>query len=85
MIDWSISLGNLLTLAGFLGGGVLFVFAVRRDVDVLSQRFIPLEQAVVRLTDILVELGRQDVRLNNLEDNQIRRYPARKRRQSSPG
>lgn len=32
-IDWSINLGNLLTIAGFLFGGVMFVIKVREDVN----------------------------------------------------
>lgn len=74
--DWTITLGNLLTVAGFLGGGIFFMIAIRRDVDILSTRLAPLEKAVLKLTDILVQLGRQSERLNALERD-IERYDAR--------
>jgi len=66
-IDWSMNIGNLLTIAGFLGGGVFFVVAVRRDVDMLSARLKPLESAVTRLADILERQARQDERIRALE------------------
>lgn len=54
-------------MCAFAAGGVGFVVAVRRDVAVLSSRLGPIENAVVRLTDIMEKLGRQDERLKAVE------------------
>lgn len=67
MFDWTISLGNVLTLGGFAFGGVAFVYAVRQDVAVLAERLKPLEAAVVQLTNILVTQARNEVRLDAVE------------------
>lgn len=76
-VDATISVGNILTLVGFVVGGIMFVVAVRRDVDILSTRLAPLEKAIVQLTDILIKLAIQDVRLNTMERdlqrNELRR------------
>ena len=81
VIDWSVSLGNLQTMGGFVAGGVLFVLAVRRDVDILSTRLKPLEDAVVQHTSILITLARQDVRLAAVERDLERNDPRKQRRE----
>lgn len=81
-LDWSVSLGNILTVLGFVAGGLMFVLAVRRDVDILSTRLKPLEDAVVQLTTILVTLARQDVRLEAVERD-VERNDARKQRRQA--
>ena len=82
MIDWTISIGNLLTLGAFAASGVGFVVAVRRDVAVLSNRLFPIESAVNRLADILEKLGRQDERLKAVERD-IERNGTRQQRRKS--
>jgi hypothetical protein len=79
MIDWSVSVGNILTLAGFAFGGISFVVAVRRDVSVLAARLGPIESAVVKMTEILERLGRQDERLKAVERD-VERNDLRKQR-----
>ena len=41
--DWTISIGNLLTIIGFAGSGVVFVMFIRADLQVLSSRVMSLE------------------------------------------
>lgn len=84
MIDWNISVGNLLTMAAFGAGGISFVVAVRRDVAILSSRLGPIESAVVRLTDIMEKLGRQDERLKAVERDVERNDTRQQRRKSGP-
>lgn len=80
VVDWSVSVGNLLTLLGFAGGGLGFVFAVRRDVAVLATRLGPIEAAVVKLTEVLQTLARQDERLKVIERDVERNDPRKQRR-----
>ena len=44
--DWTISLGNLLTIAGFAGSGVVFVMMMRTDIRLLGQRVSAVEHAL---------------------------------------
>lgn len=84
VIDWTVSIGNILAVTAFVGSGIVFILAVRRDVDILSTRLKPLEDAVVQLTSILVTLARQDVRLDAVERDLQRNDPRQQRRESNP-
>lgn len=66
-MDWTVNLGHILTVAGFVGVGAGVIYGVRRDVAILSSRLNPLEAAVLKLTEILERLGRQDERLKSVE------------------
>lgn len=44
--DWTISLGNILTVAGFAGSGVIFVMLMRTDIRLLGQRVGAMESAM---------------------------------------
>lgn len=81
VIDWSVSVGNMLVAAGFIAGGIFFVLMVRRDVDILGVRLVPLEKAVVQLTEVLITLARQDVRLGAVERDLQRNDPRQQRRE----
>lgn len=88
MIDWSISVGNLLTMVGFMGGGIAFVVAVRRDVSYLSRRLMPIENAVETVRDhlstLVTTMGRHDERLKAVERDVERNDPRKHFRQASP-
>lgn len=65
--DWTISLGHILTIIGFVGTAVGVIFAVRRDVSVLSARLEPIEEAVKALTAALTDVARHDERIKAVE------------------
>ncbi len=44
--DWTISLGNILSLSGFVLGGVVFVLMMRGDMLVLGVRVAAVELAL---------------------------------------
>lgn len=71
LIDWSISLGNILTMGGFLIGGVSFVLAVKSDVKILGVELKTLKVSVNQMTtdivNALVADGRLDERVKALE------------------
>ncbi len=84
-VDWTISVGNIITVAGFLGGGILFMIAVRRDVDQIAVRLEPLENAISKLTDILIEMARQSERMNAFERELQRNNSRQQRREPRSG
>src|SRR3989304_9913177 len=63
VFDWNISLGNALTIVSFLVGGVVFVVAVRGQVDALAGRMAFVEQELRKLLEILIQQGRHDERM----------------------
>ena len=79
---WSLNIGQIITLAAYLIGGVAFVMALKSDVravnvDVgnLKNAVEAIEKDITKLTDVLVSLGRQDERLNAMDQriDEIRR------------
>lgn len=71
---WQLNVGQLITLAAYLIGGIAFVMALKADVravniDVanLKQVVEGLEKDLNKLADILVAVARQDERLNGLD------------------
>ena len=66
--DWTISFGNLLTVIGFAGSGIIFVMMMRGDMMVLGQRVSNLELAFRQLTDATVNVARQEARITALDE-----------------
>ncbi len=77
MIDWTISLGNIVTLAGFGIGGIGFVWALKADVKVLSSKLTAIDSSVNAMTtalgSALVTVGRHDERIKSLETGRKKR------------
>ena len=48
-VDWTISLGNILTILGFAGSGLVFVMMMRTDLKVIGARVTNLEGAMREL------------------------------------
>lgn len=79
MVNLTVSLGNILTIATFLMGGVAFAYTIRTDVAMQAQRITlmqegngmrlsNLEGEVRTLRDVLVTLAQQGARLDILEE-----------------
>jgi len=65
--DWGISLGNFLTIASFLVGGLSFVWTLKSQIDSLSGRTSAMETELKKLVEVLIHQGRQDERLNSFD------------------
>lgn len=65
--DYGINLGNVLTILAFIVGGLGFVYTMRSKIDSLGGRAAAMEAELKKLGDILVNQGRQDERMNNLD------------------
>lgn len=63
LFDWTVSIGNLLALGGFLISGIGFVYTMRGRLDGLSERLLELEREFQKLLDVLIAQGRQEERL----------------------
>lgn len=72
--DKTINLGHILTFIGFVLGGVSVVMALKSDIAAvshdtknLSDKITGIERTVDRLTEVLVTLGKQEVRIDGIE------------------
>lgn len=65
--DASVNLGQLLTLISILGSGLVVVVTMRADMRAIVARVANIEKAVERQTDILVQINRQEVRMDSQE------------------
>ena len=79
MVNLTVSLGNILTIATFLMGGVAFAYTIRTDVAMQAQRITMMQEGngmrlanlegeVRTLRDVLVTLAQQGARLDILEE-----------------
>jgi hypothetical protein len=78
MFDFTVNLGNLLTILTFVIGGVLFVANVKSDgkvtdskLEVVDAQFEDIKMELKKLGDILVKLAEQSGRIDRVEDRQL--------------
>lgn len=67
IFDATLNLGQLLTLMATIIGGSAVVVTLRSDLRAVVARVANVERAIEKQTDILVLLGKQEVRLDSLE------------------
>lgn len=65
MFDLTITLGNVLTMATMAVAGFCFVWTMKGDLQVFGSRLDKLEKVMDKVTDALVQLARQEVRLDS--------------------
>ena len=69
--DLTVNLGNLLTILSFLVIGISIAASIRSQVTTMAIRLLSLETEIKKLSEVLIALGRQDERLNALDDRLI--------------
>lgn len=76
MIDWSVSVGNILTMITIVAGSLAAFFSVKSDVRVikhdmnnLAQRQEIVSESLAQITTILVTLAGQEERIKGLEND----------------
>jgi TolA-binding protein len=65
--DGSVNLGQILTLVGFSATLLGAAYVVREQVKQLGHRMVSVEAELKKMTDVMVQLGRQDERLNSMD------------------
>lgn len=63
MFDWSVNLGNALTIVSFVAGGIIFIVTMRGRVDALAGRLTFVENEIRKLLEVLIEQGRHTERM----------------------
>lgn len=68
IFEGTITLGNVLTIASILTGGLVFLFTLRADLNALHGRVARvetgLEAGLSKMTDELIQVAKQEERLN---------------------
>jgi hypothetical protein len=62
-----VNLGNLLTILTFVLGGIGFVYTIRSDVRIITNRLDTVETDLHELRKVVVELARQEERMSALD------------------
>ena len=73
--DWTVSIGNVLTVIGFLGAAALFVFGMRGKLDLFGQRLVMIERQVGvvekqlgKLSEAMIQLAVEKTRLDGISE-----------------
>lgn len=62
--DLTVTLGNVLTILSMAIAGFAFVLSMKSELKVFGQRMDKVEGVMGRVTDALVQLARQEARLD---------------------
>jgi len=68
IFDWTISLGNILTVDGFAGSGVIFVMMMRSDMIILGNRVTNIEGALRELVQSNIALAEMRGRFQTMDE-----------------
>lgn len=66
-LGMEINLGHLLTIVAFVMSGVGFVWTMKKELAIMTQRVTNVEENMKKLSDVLVVIARQDGRLNMMD------------------
>jgi hypothetical protein len=71
MLDWSVNLGNLITVATVVGSILLGLGMLKARVRELGERMLAVEKNMERLVEVLVEQGRHEERMNSIDGRML--------------
>ena len=83
MIEWNISLGNIITFVTVMGGVMWVALSMRADLRVMQAelrimgtRLQAVETVIIKLTDVLIGHARQEERMKAI-DQRLRELSGR--------
>ena len=68
VFDWTISLGNLLTVVGFSFSGVVFVVMMRGDISALAGRLKAVEETLRELARTQLIMAETEGRVKSMDE-----------------
>ena len=69
MIDYTITIGNIIEICSILGGGFVVLGALRGQVSTLKNDMIDMKEELKKVGEVLIKMAVTDTRLNNLEQD----------------
>lgn len=78
VVDWTISVGNVLTLLAMFIGGMAAVMSMRGDIKGIRSDLDRVEKDLDKIATVLIEMARQEERMSamdrRLTDQNIRLF-----------
>lgn len=71
MFDWTVNLGNLISIVSMFVIGIGFLYTMKNRIDSMANRLIVLEEDLKKLIDVLIQQGRQEERIDALDKRMI--------------
>jgi hypothetical protein len=68
---FTVNLGNLLTIFSFFVGGLLFITSLKSDTRITAVRLQAVESELAELRKVVVEIARQEERLNAMDQRML--------------
>lgn len=67
MIDYTITIGNIVEIAAIIGGGALFAISLRNDVSGLKKNTMAMQEEIKGLSAIVTKMAVAENRLDNAD------------------
>ena len=67
VIDYTISIGNIVQIGSILGGGFAVFLTLKNNVVTLKEDVVAMQEEVKKLSEILIGMARFDEKLSNLD------------------
>ncbi|HLL28963.1 MAG TPA: hypothetical protein VKT73_15105 [Xanthobacteraceae bacterium] len=67
IFDWTVTLGNVLTILGFLVTGLVAILAMKQNIAILAIRMSTVEKTLSEISHAVLDLARQGERLTSVE------------------
>jgi hypothetical protein len=69
VIDYTITIGNLVEIAAIIGGGLMVVLTLRGDVANMKAEVGGIQQEIKKIGDVLITQADQNRRILHLEED----------------
>jgi hypothetical protein len=69
VIDYSITIGNLVEIASIIGGGLMVLITLRGDVANMKAEVGGIQQEIKKIGDVLITQADQNRRILHLEED----------------
>ena len=69
MIDYSITVGNIIEISVIVGGGLLTLVTLRNTVNNLKDDMVDMKTEIKKVGEVLVKMAVTQTRLDNVEQD----------------
>jgi hypothetical protein len=67
VIDYTISVGNIIEIGSILGGGFAVFITLKNNVASMKDDVVSMQSEIKKLGEVLIDIARFDERLSNLD------------------
>ncbi len=69
VIDYTITIGNLIEIISIIGGGLLVLITLRGDVATMKEEMTEIQVEIKKIGDVLINQADQNRRIIHLEED----------------